>query len=171
MVREFAFMGLLGAALVACGASAPAADGTQASAAVTSDAVMSDGGADAGGVCAWFGEALPNGGCAADGQFRTDAEIACTQQHGTVENFKADEKCGHGSSNQASWQCCGIKAPPPPKCVEIYFEAGQRCESDQELRIEAQDQCTAKGYTLNTYSPDEACGPGWSGSVSAECCR
>jgi hypothetical protein len=136
-------------------------------------AVRADGGArdaatDAKPTCSAGGGANGHGLCSSDYQFFQSAEAACASTHGHLTSFKADEKCGQGSSNSFQYTCCSTK---PTNCDGGGMMNGNGiCSSDGAMFGSAEQSCAAQKRAIAGFSLLNACSSDSAQGATYTCC-
>jgi hypothetical protein len=127
-----------------------------------------DGTADA-SKCASGALGNAGGACSTDDSFFLSATAACTGSTGFLSSFKADEKCGAGSSSSATYACCATA--PMGAASGGFGNANGMCDPDTTLFTSAEQDCTSQGQSIVGFVPSESCGQGSSSSGSYTCAR
>jgi hypothetical protein len=123
---------------------------------------------DSGQACSGGGMGNANGECSADLQFFQSAQQSCAAEHQVLTAFSADEKCGAGSSQHATYTCC---ASLPSGCSGGGMGNGHGlCSADDGFFASAEASCTETHGSVVAFSSDEKCGAGSSNSATYTCC-
>jgi hypothetical protein len=108
--------------------------------------------------------------CSDNKELWTQGFYLCANKNAQLTNLTLSDECGPDSSHYAKVECCSAAPPPPNQCFDDFVGDPAVCMDNDALESQASSLCASKGGKLQSFAPDETCGPSSSHFAKFSCC-